>query len=105
VLAAAALHGGVEPDLLGEAAWWQADDFWQYAMVAAVGYIRAAAERAAYRCPMYARNCPGHDLPDSDEYKDPGLSRSALVAVPACGDADLFVGDLVHEAVLVGDAP
>jgi hypothetical protein len=27
VLAAAALHGGTEPDLLDEAAWWQADDF------------------------------------------------------------------------------
>jgi hypothetical protein len=29
VLAAAALHGGTEPDLLEEVAWWQADDFWQ----------------------------------------------------------------------------
>ena len=29
VLAAAALHGGTEPDLLDEVAWWQADDFWQ----------------------------------------------------------------------------
>ena len=46
VLAAAALHGGTEPDLLAEAAWWQADDFWQYAMYAAVAYIRAAASRA-----------------------------------------------------------
>jgi hypothetical protein len=27
VLAAAALHGGTEPDLLDEVAWWQADDF------------------------------------------------------------------------------
>jgi hypothetical protein len=31
VLAAAALHGGTEPDLPGEVAWWQTDDFWQYA--------------------------------------------------------------------------
>jgi len=31
VLAAAALHGGTEPDLLDEVAWWQTDDFWQYA--------------------------------------------------------------------------
>jgi hypothetical protein len=46
VLAAAALHGGVEPDLLDEVAWWQADDFWQYALLAAVLYIRAAADRA-----------------------------------------------------------
>ena len=30
---------------------------------------------------------------------------SAFVVVSARGDADLVVGDLVHEAVLVGDAP
>jgi hypothetical protein len=46
VLAAAALQGGTEPDLLDEVAWWQTDDFWQYALFAAVGYIRAAASRA-----------------------------------------------------------
>ena len=46
VLAAAALRGGAEPDLLDEVAWWQTDDFWQYALFAAVAYIRAAANRA-----------------------------------------------------------
>ena len=46
MLAAAALHGGTEPDLLDEAAWWQTDDFWQYALFAAVAYIRAAASCA-----------------------------------------------------------
>jgi hypothetical protein len=46
VLAAAALHGGTDPDLLEEVAWWQADDFWQYALFATVAYIRAAASRA-----------------------------------------------------------
>jgi hypothetical protein len=46
VLAAAALHGGAEPDLLDEVARWQTDDFWQYALFAAVAYIRAAASRA-----------------------------------------------------------
>ena len=46
VLAAAALHGGTEPDLLDEVAWWQTDDFWQYALFAAVAYLRAAASRA-----------------------------------------------------------
>jgi hypothetical protein len=46
VLAAAALHGGTEPDLLDEVAWWQTDDFWQYALFAAAAYIRAAASRA-----------------------------------------------------------
>ena len=46
VLAAAALHGGTGPDLLDEVVWWQADDFWQYALFAAVACIRAAASRA-----------------------------------------------------------
>ena len=45
VLAAAALHGGTEPDLLDEVAWWQTDDFWQYALFATVAYLRAAAGR------------------------------------------------------------
>ena len=45
VLAAAALRGGTEPDLLDEVAWWQADDFWQYVLLAAVLHIRAAADR------------------------------------------------------------
>jgi hypothetical protein len=39
VLAAAALHGGTEPDLLDEVAWWQTDDFLQYALFAAVAYV------------------------------------------------------------------
>jgi hypothetical protein len=46
VLAAAALYGGTQPDLLDEVAWWQTDDFWQYALFAAAAYIRAAAGRA-----------------------------------------------------------
>jgi hypothetical protein len=46
VLAAAALRSGTDPDLLHEVAWWQTDDFWQYAMFATVAYIRAAANRA-----------------------------------------------------------
>ena len=45
-VSAAAVHGGTEPDLLDEVASWQADDFWQYAVYAAVAYIRAAASRA-----------------------------------------------------------
>jgi hypothetical protein len=42
-LTAAAVHGGTEPDLLDEVAWWQDDDFWRYAMFAVVAYICAAA--------------------------------------------------------------
>jgi hypothetical protein len=46
-----ALGGGARPDLLDVVAWWQADDFWRYALFAAVAYIRAAADRAGARAP------------------------------------------------------
>jgi hypothetical protein len=46
VLAAAAMRGGTDPDLLDEAARWRTDDFWGYALYAAVAYVRAAASRA-----------------------------------------------------------
>jgi catechol 2,3-dioxygenase-like lactoylglutathione lyase family enzyme len=66
VLAAGALHGGTEPDLLEEVAWWQTDDFWQYALFAAVAYIRAAASRAGVpvrqACQDLAQR-PGHPAP------------------------------------------
>lgn len=55
VLAAAALRGGVEPDLLDEVAWWQTDDFWQYALFAAVAHIRVAANRASVPVPQVCR--------------------------------------------------
>ncbi len=45
VLTSAAVRGGLEPDLLDEVGWWQADDYWQYALYAAVALIRAGAER------------------------------------------------------------
>jgi hypothetical protein len=66
VLAAAALHGGTEPDLLDEVAWWQADDFWQYALFAAVAYIRAAASRAGVPVRQACQDLgerPGHPAP------------------------------------------
>ncbi len=66
VLAAAAVHGGAEPDLLDEVAWWQTDDFWQYALYAAVAYIRAAASRAgvpvSQACQEIGKH-PGHHAP------------------------------------------
>jgi hypothetical protein len=66
VLAAAALHGGTEPDLLEEVAWWQADDFWQYALFAAVAYVRAAASRAGVTVRQACQELgerPGHPAP------------------------------------------
>jgi hypothetical protein len=55
VLAAAAQHGGAEPDLLDEVAWWQTDDFWQYALFAVVAYIRIAADRKGVPVPEVCR--------------------------------------------------
>jgi hypothetical protein len=45
VSAAAMIHGGVYPDLLDDAAWWQTDDLWIYSFLALVIFVRAAAER------------------------------------------------------------
>ena len=83
VLAAAALHGGTEPDLLDEVAWWQTDDFWEYALFAAVAYIRAAANRAgvptAQACqelaPRPADPGPSHPGTRGDERRTPARQR------------------------------
>ena len=45
ITAAAMIHGGVYPDLLDDAAWWQTDDLWVYSFFALVIFMRAAAER------------------------------------------------------------
>jgi hypothetical protein len=66
VLAAAAVHGGAEPDLLDEVASWQTDDFWQYALYAAVAYVRAAASRAGVPVRQACQDLgkrPGHPAP------------------------------------------
>ncbi len=66
VLAAAAIHGGTEPDLLDAVAAWQTDDFWQYAMYAAVAYIRAAASQADVALREACQGLderPGHPAP------------------------------------------
>jgi hypothetical protein len=64
ILAAAALHGGTEPDLLDEVAWWQTDDFWEYALYAAVAYIRAAASHAGVPVRQACQNlAPGRGHP------------------------------------------
>jgi hypothetical protein len=66
ILAAAALRGGTEPDLLDEVAWWQTDDFWEYALCAAVAYIRAAASRAGLPVRQACQDLPhrlGHPAP------------------------------------------
>ena len=39
------IHGGVYPDLLDDAAWWQTDDLWLYSCFALMIFIRAAGAR------------------------------------------------------------
>ncbi len=45
VMAAAAVQGGVELDLLEGVAYWATDDFWSYAGLAAVAWARAVADQ------------------------------------------------------------
>jgi hypothetical protein len=60
LLATASLHGGVEPDLLDEVTWWQTDDFWEYALLAAVAYIRAAAAHDGTELPALCARLAEH---------------------------------------------
>lgn len=45
ILATASIRGGIEPDLLDETYWWNTDDFWRYALLAAIAITRAVADR------------------------------------------------------------
>ena len=54
VYAAACMRGGLQPDLLSDAGWWQTP-LWQYAVYAVVIYSRAAAERLAVPVAEIAR--------------------------------------------------
>ena len=53
VLAIGATRGGIEPDLLDEVVWWQTDDFWWFALAAAVAIIRSCAERLGEPVPTF----------------------------------------------------
>jgi len=55
ILASTAFRAGLEPDLLDEVTWWQNDDYWRYALFAAVGLIRAAAARQGIPTAQLAR--------------------------------------------------
>ena len=50
------IHGGVYPDLLDDAAWWQADYLWAYSFFALLLYVRAAAERTGRSVEEVARS-------------------------------------------------
>jgi hypothetical protein len=60
--AAACMRGGLQPDLVNDAGWWETP-LWQYAVFAVVIYSRAAAERAAVPVNDVARRIAArHDL-------------------------------------------
>jgi hypothetical protein len=56
ISAAAMIHGGVYPDLLDDAAWWQGDDLWTYSFFALLIYVRVAAERSGQSVAEVARS-------------------------------------------------
>jgi hypothetical protein len=56
ISAAAMIHGGVYPDLLDDAAWWEADDLWVYSFFAFLLYVRVAAERTGPSVEQVARS-------------------------------------------------
>lgn len=56
ISAAAMIHGGVYPDLLDDAGWWEADDLWTYSFLALLIYVRAAAERTGRPSEAIARS-------------------------------------------------
>lgn len=43
--AVAAIRGGLEPDIVDDMYWWHVRDIVEYAVLAAVAYVRASAER------------------------------------------------------------
>ncbi len=62
----AALNGGLEADLLDEVVWWRTDDFWQYALYAAVALVqrvrrapRCSGWRTRSRCRRTGGGCVG----------------------------------------------
>ncbi len=58
-ISAAMIHGGVYPDLLDDAAWWQADDLWIYSFFALLLYVRIAPERTGHAVEEVARSIAG----------------------------------------------
>ncbi len=52
ILTAFAVHGGLEPNLLDEVTYW-IEEYWQYALLAAVAIIRQCAEHSGTPLPKF----------------------------------------------------
>lgn len=59
VMSAAALRGGLEPDLLDEISYWN-DDYWRYALYATIALTRAAADKTNQPVTELARQLAEH---------------------------------------------
>jgi hypothetical protein len=59
ILTSSAVRGGLEPDLLEEVSWWRADNYWVYALYAAVAIIRASAEHQGESVEAFASRLAG----------------------------------------------
>ena len=49
----AAIRGGLEPDIVEDMYWWHVRDIVEYAVLAAVAYVRASAERREQPMPEF----------------------------------------------------
>lgn len=52
--AVAAIRGGLEPDIVNDMYWWRSRDIVEYALLAAVAYVRACAERRGQAIEAFA---------------------------------------------------
>jgi hypothetical protein len=60
LLTSASVRGGLEPDLLDEVIWWHGDDYWRYALYAAVALIRAGADHQAVPVAQFVEQLAEH---------------------------------------------
>jgi hypothetical protein len=52
--AVAALRGGLQPDIVNDMYWWRTRDIVEYAVLAAVAYVRACADRRGQSVDAFA---------------------------------------------------
>lgn len=63
VLTAFAVHGGLEPDLLDEVTYW-IEQYWSYALFAAVAIVRACADTAGTPLDLFVAGLATHHAID-----------------------------------------
>jgi hypothetical protein len=84
ILTSAAFRGGLEADLFDEVMWWHTNDYWQYALLAAVALIRATADRKGVSVSEFAQQLARHRGIDLPPHASP-LPKGARQAEPSPG--------------------